>query len=133
MDVKTAQFNVEERMKKKCEAIASAFDATVEVRYERRYPPTVNDVEHTKFCADVAAGLAGADNVTTDARPVMGSEDFSFMLQEKPGCYIRMGNGAVGEHGGVVVHNPHYDFNDAALPWGASYWAQLVEKALPRK
>jgi len=124
---------VEARMRKSCEAIAAAFDATVTVRYERRYPPTVNDPERTEFCADVARGLAGADNVTTTARPVMGSEDFSFMLQEKPGCYIRIGNGAVGEHGGVVVHNPRYDFNDAALPWGASYWAQLAEKALPRK
>lgn len=123
---------VEARMTKKCEAIAAAFDATVQVRYERRYPPTVNDPDHTDFCAEVASGLAGPDNVSKTARPVMGSEDFSFMLQEKPGCYIRIGNGAVGEHGGVVVHNPRYDFNDAALPWGASYWAQLVEKALPR-
>jgi len=124
---------VEARMRKKCEAIAAAFDATVKVRYERRYPPTVNDVAETDFCADVARGLMGQENVATDARPVMGSEDFSFMLQQKPGCYIRIGNGAVGEHGGVVVHNPRYDFNDQALPWGASYWAQLAEKALPRK
>lgn len=124
---------VERRMKKQCEAIASAYDATVHVRYERRYPPTVNDPEHTDFCAAVARDLAGADSVTTDARPVMGSEDFSFMLQEKPGCYIRVGNGAPGETGSVVVHNPRYNFNDAALPWGASYWAQLAERALPRK
>ncbi len=124
---------VEARMRKKCEAIASAYDATVQIRYERRYPPTVNDPDETRFCAEVAGALAGPDNVTTNARPVMGSEDFSFMLQEKPGCYIRMGNGAVSGPGGVVVHNPRYDFNDAALPWGASYWAQLAEKALPRK
>ena len=63
----------------------------------------------------------------------MGSEDFSFMLQEKPGCYIRMGNGEVGGKGGVVVHNPHYNFNDEALPWGATYWAEIAEKSLPRK
>jgi len=124
---------VEMRMRKQCEAIASAYDATVDIRYERRYPPTVNDAAQTDFCADVARSLAGAEHVTTDARPVMGSEDFSFMLQEKPGCYIRIGNGAVGETGSVVVHNPHYNFNDAALPWGASYWAQLAEKSLPRK
>ncbi len=124
---------VEERMTKLCNSIAEAYGATVKVHYERRYPPTVNDPEHTTFCADVAAGLAGRENVTTDARPVMGSEDFSFMLQQKPGCYIRMGNGAPGEKGSVVVHNPRYDFNDEALPWGASYWAQLAEKALPRK
>jgi amidohydrolase len=124
---------VEEKMRKLCSAIAGAYDATVDVRYERRYPPTVNDPDQTVFCAEVASALAGADNVKTDARPVMGSEDFSFMLQEKPGCYIRMGNGGVGENGGVVVHNPRYNFNDEALPWGASYWAQLAEKALPRR
>ena len=103
------------------------------MRYERRYPPTVNDPAQTDFCAEVARSLAGADNVATDARPVMGSEDFSFMLQQKPGCYIRMGNGAPGGAGSVVVHNPRYNFNDAALPWGASYWAQIAEQALPRK
>lgn len=124
---------VEHRMRKQCEAIASAFDASVDVRYERRYPPTVNDVAQTDFCAEVARDLAGTEHVITDARPVMGSEDFSFMLQEKPGCYIRMGNGGAGETGSVVVHNPRYNFNDAALPWGASYWAQLAEKSLPRK
>ncbi|MEL0322909.1 MAG: M20 aminoacylase family protein [Rhodospirillales bacterium] len=124
---------VEDKMRKQCAAIAQAFDANVTVNYERRYPPTINDPEQTKFCAEVACDLAGPDNVNTNARPVMGSEDFSFMLQEKPGCYIRMGNGGPGEFGSVVVHNPRYDFNDDALPWGASYWAQLVEKALPRQ
>jgi hippurate hydrolase len=124
---------VEDKMRKQCAAIAQAFDANVTVNYERRYPPTVNDPEQTKFCAEVACDLAGPDNVNANARPVMGSEDFSFMLQEKPGCYIRMGNGGPGEFGSVVVHNPRYDFNDEALPWGASYWAQLVEKALPRQ
>lgn len=124
---------VEEKMNKLCAAIASAYDAKVDVHYERRYPPTVNDPTHTDFCAEIARGLVGEDNVATNARPVMGSEDFSFMLQEKPGCYIRMGNGEVGGEGGVVVHNPHYNFNDAALPWGASYWAEIAEKSLPRK
>ena len=103
------------------------------VHYERRYPPTVNDAAQTDFCADIARGLVGDANVQTNARPVMGSEDFSFMLQEKPGCYIRMGNGEAGGDGSVVVHNPHYNFNDAALPWGATYWAEIAEKSLPRK
>jgi hippurate hydrolase len=83
-------------------------------------------------CADVARTLCGFDKVITDAPQGMGSEDFSFMLNEKPGCYVRMGNGSVGEHGGVVVHNPQYDFNDEALSYGASYWAMLVEKELAR-
>jgi len=124
---------VEEKMNKLCAAIASAYDAKVDVHYERRYPPTVNDPAHTDFCAEIARSLVGDDNVNTKARPVMGSEDFSFMLQEKPGCYIRMGNGEVGGKGGVVVHNPHYNFNDEALPWGATYWAEIAEKSLPRK
>ena len=123
---------VEERMRRICQATAEAYGATVDVHYERRYPPTVNNEAETEFCADVARGLAGADKVITDTPPVMGSEDFSFMLQRKPGCYIRVGNGAPGEYGSVTVHNPRYDFNDAALPWGASYWAQLAEAALPR-
>ena len=83
-------------------------------------------------CASVGRALLGEDKVATDAPQGMGSEDFSFMLNEKPGCYIRLGNGAKDEHGGVVVHNPRYDFNDAALPYGASYWAMLVEQELAR-
>ena len=83
-------------------------------------------------CAAVGRSLLGEEKVSTDAPQGMGSEDFSFMLNEKPGCYIRLGNGEVGDTGGVVVHNPRYDFNDAALPFGASYWAMLVEQELAR-
>jgi hippurate hydrolase len=126
------QDQTEARMRALCENIAVAHDAKASIRYERRYPPTVNDERHMEICADVARQLCGEDKVSTDAPQGMGSEDFSFMLNEKPGCYIRMGNGRVGEHGGVVVHNPRYDFNDEALPYGASYWAMLVEKELPR-
>ena len=126
------QDQTEARMRALAESIAAAHEATATVRYERRYPPTVNDEQHMEICADVARTLCGEDKVSTDAPQGMGSEDFSFMLNEKPGCYIRMGNGQVGEHGGVVVHNPRYDFNDEALPYGASYWAMLVEKELAR-
>ena len=82
-------------------------------------------------CAGVAAELFGADNVDTDPAPVMGSEDFAFMLNARPGAYVNIGNG-VGAEGGVMVHNPGYDFNYAALPHGASFWARLVETLLPK-
>jgi hippurate hydrolase len=121
----------EARMSKICRSIAEAFDARVDVRYDRRYPPLINDAEHIEKCAEIARELIGADNVDTDAAPVMGSEDFAYMLQHRPGCYINLGNG-VGEDGGINVHNPGYDFNDAALPYGASFWALLVERLLPK-
>ncbi len=126
------QDQTEERMRSLATNIAEAHNATASVRYERRYPPTVNDEAHMERCASVGRALLGEDKVATDAPQGMGSEDFSFMLNEKPGCYIRLGNGAKDEHGGVVVHNPRYDFNDAALPYGASYWAMLVEQELAR-
>jgi len=127
------QDQTEQRMRTICESIAMAHNATAKVHYERRYPPTVNDEAHMEICARVGRNLLGEDKVATDAPQGMGSEDFSFMLNEKPGCYIRLGNGEVGDTGGVVVHNPHYDFNDAALPFGASYWAMLVEQELARR
>jgi len=76
----------------------------------------------------VAAELVGRDNVLTDLQPTMGAEDFSFMLQAKPGCYVWIGNGP-GE-GGCMLHSPHYDFNDEIIPLGASYWVRLVEHIL---
>ena len=122
----------ETRMRRICASIAEAFGAEVRVHYERRYPPTVNDPAHVDIAAAVAEDVFGAANVATDAPPGMGSEDFSFMLNAKPGAYVRIGNGALHEHGGVVVHNPRYDFNDEALPWGATYWSRLVETVLAR-
>jgi amidohydrolase len=127
------QDRTEAMMRQLSESIGRAYGATVGVRYERRYPPTVNDSDQTKLCAEVAAAVVDPDHVDDEAPQVMGSEDFAFMLQEKPGCYIRVGNGAPGEHGSVVVHNPRYEFNDAILPIGASYWAKLVETLLPRR
>lgn len=127
------QDRTEAMMRQLSESIGRAYGATVGVRYERRYPPTVNDLDQTRLCAEVAATVVGPEHVDADAPQVMGSEDFAFMLQEKPGCYIRVGNGATGEHGSVVVHNPRYEFNDAILPIGASYWAKLVETLLPRR
>ena len=96
--------------------------------YRHNYPPLVTDPEHTKFAVGVAEAVAGDGKVDPDYPPNMASEDFSFMLEKKPGAYVFIGNGP--EDGGRILHNPHYDFNDDILPLGASYWARLVETSL---
>ena len=113
------------------EGIAASFGARAELRYERRYPAVVNTPEATELAARVAAEVVGAAQVSTDSPPLMGSEDFAYMLEARPGCYIWLGNGVEGGPGGCFVHNPRYDFNDEASVVGASYWARLVETALP--
>jgi hippurate hydrolase len=100
------------------------------VRYERRYPPTINSERETVIAGEAIAKVVGAANLLTDLQPTMGAEDFAFMLQAKPGCYVWIGNGP-GE-GGCILHNPRYDFNDEILPIGASYWATLAEHVLAR-
>lgn len=98
--------------------------------YGGGYPPTVNHERETAFAAKVAEDVVGSKNVLLNQPPKMGAEDFSFMLNERPGCYIWLGNGP-GE-GGCYLHNPFYDFNDQALIYGASYWARLVELRLEK-
>lgn len=122
------QDHMEAEIRRLSEHTARAFDMTAEVTYERRYPPTINDAAETDFTANIARKIAGDDRVFLDKDPMMGAEDFAFMLNEKPGAYIWMGNGP--REGGCMLHNPHYDFNDEALPIGASYWAELVETRL---
>ena len=121
---------IERRLKEVAEGVARTFGATVEVRYERRYPPTINSEAETEICRKVLEQLVGKESVHYGIDPAMASEDFAFMLQAKPGCYIFTGNGP-GE-GGCMLHNPKYDFNDAVLPIGASYWVRLVEHILPK-
>ncbi len=120
---------LESSMLRIVEGIAAAHRCEAHLRYERRYPATVNSTRETAFAADVAAGIVGPGNVDRSFQPAMGSEDFAFMLQEKPGCYVLIGNGPL--EGGCLLHSPHYDFNDTILPLGASYWARLAESALP--
>ena len=110
-------------------AIALGFGATASVRYERIYPATINTEEHAIFAGDVAERLVGADNVVRDLEPSMGAEDFSFMLQSRPGAYLRIGQG-MGP-GNSALHNSRYDFNDDILPLGAALHASLVEQAMP--
>ena len=122
------QERVERRMREIAEGTAAAHGATAELGYARNYPATVNTEAETAIAVRAAADVVGADKVDADAAPCMGSEDFAFMLQERPGCYLFIGNG--GAAGGCLLHNPHYDFNDDILPLGASYWVQLVENVL---
>lgn len=122
----------EREIKHIAEAVAGAHHARVDYRYERRYPALVNTEAETQIAAKIAAEIVGERNIEVGAAPLMGSEDFAFMLEEKPGCYIWLGNGTEGGPGGCSVHNPHYDFNDEISVIGASYWAKLVETTLPR-
>ena len=110
--------------------ICAARGISAEAAYEKNYPPLVNSEDETAIAARAAARVVGAENVDAGAARIMGSEDFAFMLLKRPGNYIMIGNGE-GEHGGCMVHNPHYDFNDELLPIGASYWVELVRELLP--
>lgn len=125
------QDHAEARLRTIVASAAMAMEVTAEVDYDRRYPPTINNAEEAAFTAEVMKNLVGDPNVFLDKPPKMASEDFAFMLNERPGAYVWIGNGP-GE-GGCLLHNPHYDFNDDVLPLGASYWAQLVETRLAPK
>jgi len=109
--------------------IAVAYGAKADVRYERRYPATVNTPQETEWAAGAAVDVVGKERVARDAPPCMGSEDFAYMLQVRPGCYIWAGNGPSENE--RLLHSPYYDFNDDLLPVGASYWIRLVERLLP--
>jgi hippurate hydrolase len=112
-------------------SVGAMNDAEIEVDYRRGYPPTVNHEAETERAALAAAKVLGQERVIRQRPPVMGGEDFSFMLLERPGCFVRVGQ-ADGARGAVPVHHPKYDFNDDALPIGASFFASLVEQELPK-
>jgi len=120
---------IERRLAELIPSIAAAFGATAKVKYERVYPATINHPREAEFAATVAEALIGRDNVVRNLDPSMGSEDFSFMLQAKPGAFARLGQG--GLEGGCFLHNSLYDFNDAVIPLGAGYLAALAETAMP--
>ena len=130
---------IERRMREIAEHTAAAFGATVEFQFKRNYPPTVNHPAETAFAQRVLADIVGAGGVLVQ-EPTMGAEDFAYMLQAKPGCYLFIGNGD-GAHragyegsghdaGPCMLHNPHYDFNDDLIPLGATFWVRLVEQWL---
>ena len=122
---------IESRIRQIVEASAQSFGLTFQLVINPEnpgYPVTYNADAETTIAVKVAQELVGVDRVNCQPVPSMGSEDFSFMLQEKPGCYVWLGNGS--SEGGCLLHNPHYDFNDKVLTIGASYWVKLVETVL---
>ena len=122
------QILIERRLAELVSAVALGFGATATLHYERIYPATINSAPQANFAADVAETLVGAEHVVRDLEPSMGSEDFSFMLQAKPGAYLRLGQGGEGS---CFLHNGRYDFNDDVLPLGAALHASLIEQSMP--
>jgi len=126
---------IETRMKAVAENLCAAFDANCEFEFVRNYPPTINHPVESEFVRGVMTDAVGAANVI-EFEPTMGAEDFSFFLQEKPGCYFLIGNGdgahRMGGHGmgPCMLHNPSYDFNDDLIPLGGTLWVRLAEKWL---
>jgi amidohydrolase len=117
---------LEKRLPVVVESTAAAYGAKAKLTYKRGYPVLVNHEKQTEFAASVAGQIAGQDKVDIALPPMMGAEDFSFMLNARPGAFIWIGNGA-----SAGLHHPSYNFNDGAIPFGTSYWVKLVETALP--
>ena len=120
---------LEQRMQRICDGLAQTHGAKITLRYERRYPPTINAPAEAGIAAEVMTALVGSDKVHRDLPPTMGAEDFAFMLEQCPGAYGWIGNGP--GTAGRLLHNPGYDFNDDILALGASYWVTLAERLLP--
>lgn len=116
---------VEKRMNEVCAGIALQTGARIALNYDRGYPVVVNHPEETKLAAKIAGDVGGISNVATDMEPVMGAEDFAYMLEARPGAFIFMGNGD-----SAGLHHPAYNFNDDAIVYGSSYWVKLVETSL---
>jgi amidohydrolase len=128
-DVRNA---IEKGIRRVCEGVAAAHGASVDYEYKRGYPPLINWPEQTEVAARVIEPLVGHDRLHRKFKPTMGAEDFAYMLEKKPGCYVFMGNGQGAGIPGCMLHNPGYDFNDEAMPVGVSYWVRLVEHCLPK-
>lgn len=116
----------EKRLREVAEGVATALGAVAKVDYDRNYPVTFNHDQETEFAARTAQSVAGANAVNLEVAPMMAGEDFSYMLEARPGAFMFIGNGE-----SASLHNPAYDFNDDAIPHGISYWVQLAESALP--
>jgi len=123
--VPAVQDLIEKRMHEVIEGTAKLYGAKATLNYKRGYPVLKNHAQQTDFAASVAADIAGKDKVSTSIAPVMGAEDFSFMLNTRPGAFIFIGNGD-----SAGLHHPAYNFNDDVIPYGTSYWVKLVETAL---
>jgi amidohydrolase len=129
----SAQKTIADKISQLTHALCQGFDVTAEIKLNPEnpgYPITFNTEEETQMALNAAIAVVGKDRIDRQPMPSMGSEDFAFMLQEKPGCYLWLGNGS--SENGCLLHNPHYDFNDEILPIGAAYWVKLVETALTK-
>jgi len=128
---------IEQRMREISEQLSAAFGVQCAFEFHRNYPPTINAPREAAFARGVMVDLVGADHVDAQ-EPTMGAEDFAYMLQARPGCYVFIANGsgdhrAMGHGGGpCMLHNPSYDFNDALIPLGATYWVRMAEAWLAR-
>jgi hippurate hydrolase len=116
------------RLREVVDGVTQAAGASASLRFVSGYPAVMNDPAGTRLAAAVAADIVGDQCVSANAEPVLGSEDFAFMLERNPGCYVFIGNGV--EAGGCMIHNPHYDFNDEILTLGATYWVRLAQAFL---
>ena len=128
---------IEKRMKEVTDGICSSYGATCDFEFVRNYPPTINSAPEAEFARKVMTDIVGQANVIAQ-EPTMGAEDFAYMLQAKPGCYVFIANGdgshrEMGHGGGpCMLHNPSYDFNDDLIPLGATYWVRLTEAWLAK-
>jgi hippurate hydrolase len=125
----TVQERLEAAIRRLAAGVAAAHGCAVRLDYRRQYPATINTPDESRRAASAAAQVVGQDQLVVDAPPSMGAEDFAFMLQARPGCYVWLGSG--GDPATPGLHHPRYDFNDRVLPVGASYWVRLVEQELP--
>lgn len=121
--------DIQGRLNKIIQGICDGSGADYSFNYERGYPVLVNSEKEKELAVSAASSVAGVSRVQTDMQPLMGAEDFAFMLKQRPGCYVFIGNGMAGKTGQPChLHNPHYDFNDDAIPVGVQYWVNLVEQ-----
>jgi metal-dependent amidase/aminoacylase/carboxypeptidase family protein len=130
----SAQKTIADKIRQLTRALCQGFNVTAEIKFNPEnpgYPITFNTEEETQMALNAAIAVVGEDGIDRQPTPSMGSEDFAFMLQEKPGCYLWLGNGPA--ENGCLLHNPHYDFKDDILPIGTAYWVKLVETVLPRE
>jgi amidohydrolase len=119
---------VKRRIEEVCRGAEQMHGVKIELEHRPGYPPTVNNADRVRFALEVAAGVCGDHGVSDEARPSMGAEDFSYMLEKVPGAMVMLGNG-----GSASLHNPRFDFNDMAIPFGVSFFVNTVERFLEKR
>ena len=124
------QKQLEDQMHQITKSICEAYGATYEFEFEHRYPATINSINESEISEKAAIDLVGREKIRRNPIPSMVTEDFSYMLQAKPGCYVWLGTGPGMGDAGCMLHSSNYDFNDDVLPTGAGYWVKLVENEL---